>query len=180
MAVPAGRSPADSWSPSRSPNGLFGGPVGYREPPSIAPGYPNDGASGSPARSAPYPARLPMNCALEVSLPSRSLQSWQSCWPLCAESPVLWQDFDGHLMAQVGVLSTIDLSHATLAFLFDDFVMGKCLAEQETPPHRAMQLCLMSRAEGFKGSGSRQRGGVPLRRCPASGGRLHEHSIPVR
>ncbi len=73
-----------------------------------------------------------MNCALEVSLPSRSLQSLQSCWPLCAESPVLWQDFDGHLMAQVSVFSTIVLSHAALAYLFDDFVMGKCLAEQNS------------------------------------------------
>jgi len=41
---------------------------------------------------------------------------------------LLRQYLDGHLTAQVGVLSPVHLTHASLADLFEDFIMGECLA----------------------------------------------------
>ena len=54
--------------------------------------------------------------------------------------------------AQVGVLSTVDFSHASLAYLLQNFVMRKCRADHWAPP-RAMQLVSMLRREAAKDNG---------------------------
>jgi len=53
--------------------------------------------------------------------------------PLRILRELLWQHLDGDFTAQVGVFSTVHLAHATLADLFDDFVVGECFAEHENP-----------------------------------------------
>ncbi len=46
------------------------------------------------------------------------------------------KDQSGDFTAQVGVLGTIHFSHAALAYLFDDLVMGECFANHVSPSMR--------------------------------------------
>ncbi len=48
--------------------------------------------------------------------------------PLRVLGELLGENLDGHFTAQVGILSTVHLAHAALAYFFEDFVMRKCLA----------------------------------------------------
>ncbi len=52
---------------------------------------------------------------------------------------------------QVGILGTIDLSHAALSNFLQNLVMANARADHATPPH-AMQLRPMLRGEGVKGN----------------------------
>ena len=55
---------------------------------------------------------------------------------------LLGQHLDGYFTAQVGVFSSIDLSHATLAYLLDDFVMANGLADHACLPRLSeMTFC---------------------------------------
>ena len=53
--------------------------------------------------------------------------------PLRVLGELFWQHLDRHFTAQVGVLGSVHLPHTALAYLFENFVVVKGLAEHEIP-----------------------------------------------